>query len=380
MNNYLAYSQIALAISLGYFFLKLYLLSNKGPEKKSLTELPIVTVLIPFRNEEKNIVSCCESLIDLDYPADKIEIFLLNDSSEDESVKRAAEKVKSYNHINIIHIQEEKNNLKAKMNVLAQGAKLAKGEFIFVTDADCRPSSGWIKKSLEYFNDEIALLSGFTILNSSINSIFMILQKLDWVFLQSLAYAASNSGRPITVIGNNLVFRKKVYEELGGFEKIGFSITEDHALMKAILDGTDYNVCYVQDNEAIVESLPVKNFTAFLRQRLRWVKGGLNGNLFAYFLINSIFITHLLVIILFISGFMNYYTAIAIGLIIGVDYIFLKSNLRSLELTYLKKYFLLYEIFYFIYPVILFILIPFSKTITWKGRKYKKKGAHKQAP
>ncbi len=367
------YTSLALAISLGYFFLKLYLLSHKAPQKNSLVNYPRITVLVPFRNEEANIKSCCESLINLEYPIEKLEILLLNDDSEDGSVKIASEIIKSLKHIRIIDIRHEKFNLKAKMNVLAQGLKIAKGEYIFVTDADCIVRPGWIKNSLQYFNKRIALISGFTVLTDKQNSLFKLLQKIDWIFLQGLAFTASNANKPFTVIGNNLAFKKEVYDQVGGYEEIGFSITEDHALMKAILEKTEFDVCYIRDPEAMVESLPVDRFDSFIKQRLRWISGGMKGRIFAHLLIGFIFFSHLLVIFLLISGLWNPLTASAIGLIIGIDYYFLKSHLKAIDLIALKKFFIIYEIFYFAYPIILFILLPFARTISWKGRKYKKK-------
>lgn len=375
MEHVQVFSSLALAISIGYFFLKMYLLSHDVQQKYPLTTFPNITVLVPFRDEEKSISACCESLMKLDYPIENLEILLLNDDSQDNSVQIATEKIKSKRHIKIIDVQGEKAGLKAKMNVLAEGLKIAKGEFIFVTDADCTVSPGWIKNTLEFFNDKIALISGFTVLNDKQRSLFKILQKVDWIFLQSLAYTASNAKKPFTVIGNNLAFKKEVYDQIGGFEKIGFSITEDHALMKAIIERSEYEVAYIQDKEAIVESLPAGNFKYFVKQRLRWLKGGLTGSAFAYFLIGTIFISHLVVIFLLTSGLWNPLTSIAIGLIVGIDYFFLKSSLKALNLISLKKYFLLYEIFYFLYPIVLFILLPFTRTISWKGRKYIKKGA-----
>jgi cellulose synthase/poly-beta-1,6-N-acetylglucosamine synthase-like glycosyltransferase len=369
MNEFLVVSQIALALSIGYTFFIMHLLSHKPPKKYPLSSLPKVSVLLAFRNEEKNILACCEALDQLDYPVDKIEILMLNDQSSDSSPQIVDDFRKGKPHFKLRNIKEEKNNLHAKMNVLAQGIQHAAGEFIFITDADCQPSGGWIKTMLSYFDPGIGLVSGFTILDEKDPKTFSLLQTIDWIFLQGLAYTASNGGKPITVMGNNLAFRRNVYDQVGGFEAIGFSITEDHALMKAIRTQTNKEVKYVRDKEGLVLSAPVKDFTAFINQRLRWVKGGISARPFAYFLVGFSFLTHLSIIAIFMMQQWNMVSATAIGLILGIDHFKLKMHLKDLDKENLKKHFLRFELFYIFYPIVLFILLLFTNKVKWKGRK-----------
>ncbi len=259
MNSFNLIVSLILALSTAYFFFILYLFNHKGPKKYPLSALPKISVLVAFRNEEKNIFSCCEALSKLDYPEDKLEILMLNDQSTDKSSELVQDYVNGKDSFHLINIENELNDLKAKMNVLAQGIKISKGEFVFITDADCAPSPGWIKTTLQYFDPQIGLISGFTILTEEKAKYFSLLQTIDWIFLQGLAYSSSNSNRPITVMGNNLSFRRSIYDQVGGFESIGFSVTEDHALMKAVLENTNQTVKYIRDKEATIFSLPVAN-------------------------------------------------------------------------------------------------------------------------
>jgi cellulose synthase/poly-beta-1,6-N-acetylglucosamine synthase-like glycosyltransferase len=361
---------IFFAFCIGYFFFILYMMRHKSVPKQIPAQWPKVSILVPFRNEQENIAGCCNALINLDYPVANLDIILLNDNSNDESVGIAREKIKNYPHISIQGITEEKSGLKAKMNVIAQGITLSKGDFIFITDADCQPASGWVKHSLAHFNQQTALVSGFTILDQKPLSLFGLLQKLDWIYLQGLAYYSSIINKPFTVIGNNLAFKKSIYNQLGGFEKIGFSITEDHALMKAIIDRTAFKVKYVRDEEALVYSNPLYSFSDFLRQRLRWIKGGFSGRLFAYALVGFTFFLHMAIIFVLFSGLWNPVTATCIGLVIGVEYFFMKNNLSALNLSIYKKYFPLFEMYYYLYPIILLLFLPFIKNLKWKGRQY----------
>ena len=140
--------------------------------------------------------------------------------------------------------------------------------------------------------------------------------------------------------------------------------------MKTILNKTNKQVKYIRDKEAIVKSLPVDSFGDFLKQRLRWIRGGLSGSLFSFFLVGFSFVVHLAIISLFALAQWNAVSATAIGLIIGIDYFLLKKHLKALGLENLKRHFVKFEVFYIFYPIILFILTPFSKGISWKGRKF----------
>lgn len=370
MNDIHQISIFALALSIGYMFFILYMLSHEHPKKYPLSSFPKISVLIAFRNEEKNIGACCNALDRLDYPKDKLEILMLNDQSSDNSPQIVKDYISGGKSFRLINIDSELNNLKAKMNVLAQGIQKSTGEYIFITDADCRPSSNWLKTMLQYFDPSVGMVSGFTILQEEQPKLFSRLQTVDWIFLQGLALAASNINKPIGVMGNNLAFRRSVYDQVGGFESIGFSITEDHALMRAIINKTNQKAKYVCDKEGIVFSLPVANFKEFVNQRLRWIRGGLEGSFFAFFLVGFSFIAHFTIILLFSLSQWNIISATAIGLIIGIDYFMLKKHLKALGLEKLKKHFIKFEIFYIFYPIILFLLTPFSKTISWKDRKF----------
>jgi len=365
-------SQLSFALSLGYFFFILYLLRNKATDTNNKNYKPDVSVLVPFRNEQDVLAGCIESLKTLNYPKKKLQILLLNDGSEDRSAQIATDAIQGQPNMELVQISTNKDQLFAKMNALAQGIEKARGELIFVTDADCRVQPNWITETVKQYDLGTAMIAGMTVArnHSASPSLFDELQQLDWIYLQSLAIGAANGGKAFTVMGNNLSFRRKVYNDLGGFKTIGFSLDEDHALMQAVANKTNYQIKYILNKEASVFTQTFSHFIDFIQQRQRWAKSGLGARFFAYFLVLLTFAAHLIAPIIFYFQQWGIPSGTAIGLVLGVDYLMLTRSLQILKLDSSKLKFILYEIFLIVYSSLLFITLPFIRRVKWKGRSF----------
>src|SRR5260370_29500597 len=116
-------------------------------------ELPRVTVQLPIFNEQFVVDRLVEAICKLEYPTDKLDIQLLDDST-DETVKVAAAVVERYaapgHPITYIH----RNNREGfKAGALANGMHTSKGELIAIFDADFVPSEDWLLRVVHHFAD-----------------------------------------------------------------------------------------------------------------------------------------------------------------------------------------------------------------------------------
>ena len=118
---------------LATFWLIVLFSSENEPKKGKLDRTPFFTAIVPAFNEEKSIASTIKSLINLDYPNDKIEIIVVNDGSSD-GTKEIVEKIISANPNKSITLINQKNQGKGK--ALNVGLEIAKGEFYACLDAD----------------------------------------------------------------------------------------------------------------------------------------------------------------------------------------------------------------------------------------------------
>lgn len=256
-------------LTLGQF----YALLSIKKSTVSLTTYPFVSVCIAARNEEENIERCLLAFLQQNYPLDKIQLLVGDDDSSDETA-RVVLKFKSDHpelDLSLISIKNTLEGLKGKMNVLAQLFKLAKGEWVFITDADIAVSNTWVKGMLSVAQHEMAAaVSGSTFIES--NSIFGRFQGLEWMEAFGLLHTADFYKIPVTAVGNNMVVKKSAYDAVGGYENIPFSVTEDLALYLA-LQKKALKHKQVLNSEVIAFTQPITSFMTFLKQRKRWLKG-----------------------------------------------------------------------------------------------------------
>ena len=121
---------------------------------KNPKEVPFVTIQLPIYNELYVIERLLDYVSEIEYPQEKIEVQVLDDST-DESVLITAKKIAALcaaGH-NIIHVRRS-NREGFKAGALKEGLKSAKGEFVAIFDADFTPKKDWLLQTIPYFKNE----------------------------------------------------------------------------------------------------------------------------------------------------------------------------------------------------------------------------------
>lgn len=253
-----------------------YLKAKKEPdtsEKFDLSdprEIPFVSIQLPLYNEMYVVERLLRNIAKMDYPKDKLEIQVLDDST-DESVKRIAEIIEELQlkGLDIQHIRRENRNC-FKAGALKEGLKIAKGEFIAIFDSDFMPEKDWLKKTVPYFkNPEIGVVQTRW---GHINRNYSLLTRiqafaLDFHFI--LEQTGRNFGRHfINFNGTAGIWRKECIMDAGNWS--GDTLTEDLDLSyRAQMKKWEFK--YLEDVETPAE-LPVI-ISAARSQQFRWNKG-----------------------------------------------------------------------------------------------------------
>ena len=234
-------------------------------------EIPTVTIQLPIYNEEYVVERLLENISRIEYAKSKLEIQVLDDSTDDSVIETAA-KIKELQEtgLDIKHIRRT-NREGFKAGALKEGLKVAKGEFIAIFDADFLPDSDWLKKTVVYFKDEeIGVVQTRW---GHINREYSTLTRIQAFALDAhftLEQAGRNAkGHFINFNGTAGIWRKECIIDAGNWE--GDTLTEDLDLSyRAQLKNWKFK--YLEDVETPAE-LPVV-ISAARSQQFRWNKGG----------------------------------------------------------------------------------------------------------
>ncbi len=237
---------------------------------------PFVSVIVAARNEEKNIVACLNALSKQNYAAEKYEIIIVDDRSEDKTADIVKEMMKKNSRIRLIEIKETGPFTSPKKWAIDRGISQANGEIILTTDADCIVQTRWIETMVRHFETDIGLVAGYSPLNQgNRHSLFHRFVELDALALAAVAAGSFGAGFPLTCTGRNLAYRKSAYQQAGGFHSIRHIISgDDDLLLHQIKKKTEWKMRYACEQQSTVSSAPPKDFMTFFHQRLRHASKG----------------------------------------------------------------------------------------------------------
>ncbi len=112
-----------------------------------MAQEPHVSIVVPVRNAERTIDKTLSYLMELDYPAGRLELILADGGSTDATVELIRRRQQEHPNIRLVEVADCKTPGHARNAAL----KVAKGEFILFTDGDCAPSRDWVRRIIEPF-------------------------------------------------------------------------------------------------------------------------------------------------------------------------------------------------------------------------------------
>src|SRR5262245_61078994 len=245
----------------------------------SENELPRITVQLPLFNELYVVDRLLKAVTDIDYPREKLEIQVLDDST-DETVKVAEAVVAKYRQqgfdIHYIH-REDRTGFKA--GALENGLQTAKGDLLAIFDADFVPKPDCLRKLVDFFTDP--LVGCAQMRWSHINGSYNLLTRLQTIMLDGHFVVEqttrNRTGGFFNFNGTAGIWRRQAIALSGGWQHD--TLTEDTDLsFRAQLMG--WKFVYLLDEESPAE-IPVE-INAFKAQQRRWAKGVMQVGLKLY--------------------------------------------------------------------------------------------------
>lgn len=278
-------------------FLNLFLEKKKPTKYKTLKELPFITVQIPTFNDPV-AERCIKKCIDFDYPKDKYEIMIADDSTNvttQNTLKKYADENPGF--IKYLHRDNRKGY---KAGALKEAMKFSRGELITIFDSDWIPGKDFLRKVVMPFSDpKVAIVQtrqGFY--NENTNMISKFASYLLKVY-HTIVMPINDKINCVFFCGTAGALRKSSFEEVGGWNLD--SLTEDSDLaIRLLLKG--YKTVYL-DFETPSE-VPV-TFESLLKQQMRWCYGNVRAfldNAFSIFFKKGLTIKQRLMVIYITMG------------------------------------------------------------------------------
>ncbi|HAO99495.1 MAG TPA: hypothetical protein DCQ83_05575 [Fibrobacteres bacterium] len=368
----------------GYILLDLQLLRGlfklKKRNRPENRETPTITVLIAARNEERNLPHVLDVLLAQDYPVEKFNVIVVNDRSNDgtENVLRSYSE-RNPDKIRFMTITEVSPGMSPKKHALMRGLEQAQGEWIAVTDADCTMGPRWLSSLSHEFNTDTGMVLGLTAYAELKNGFGWGTgtQALEFISYGIVSASLVGLGFPVIANANNLAYRRKAFEDAGGFRGHGNVVSgDDDFILQAIHATGQWTTKFCSTPESLVRTAAPESWAHFWEQRKRWASKCLYYRLPQKLFLAIVFAFYAAIPLLLLAGIIcPWYAWLGIcGFAVKTvsDFAVMRSGLRGFGLSSLLRWFPGTALLHI--PLILAAVVAGTTGgFTWKGQRLSKR-------
>ncbi|WP_333809408.1 glycosyltransferase family 2 protein [Flavobacterium sp.] len=336
--------------------------------KKELIPKTSFTIVVPFRNEKKNLPNLLHTISLLNYPKELVEVILVDDDSDDEFRIQNLE----------FRIQIVKNVRKSnspKKDAIETAIQIAKNDWIITTDADCLVQKNWLTTFDQYIqeNEVEMVASGVCYVPKS--GFLSAFQNLDFLSLQGATIGSFGINQPFMCNGANFAYSKQFFKELNGFQgNNSIASGDDVFLLQKAVSVTPKKVRFLLAKESIVATKQVETWSDLFQQRVRWASkstgySSIYGKLLALVVFGGNLVW-ILSFLLWLVGLLDqniFMLFVALKFLIDFILIYKTANFFESKLQYILASSLLYPFF----SVSVAVYSLFGK-YSWKGRNFRK--------
>jgi cellulose synthase/poly-beta-1,6-N-acetylglucosamine synthase-like glycosyltransferase len=230
-----------------------------------------LSIIIPARNEEANIETCLQSILQNNYPTHLLEIIVVDDHSEDNTAN-IVKKIATQN-IKLISLKDFVTDTinSYKKRAIEIAIAQATGTLIITTDADCILPSTWLNTIANFYEKKKPAFIAAPVAIDCGWSFIQIFQSLDFMTLQGITAVVVHKKQMTMCNGANMAYERTAFYEVGGFAGIdNIASGDDMLLMHKIYKQYPERVLFLKSQEAIVKTAPVNTVKQFFNQRIRW--------------------------------------------------------------------------------------------------------------
>ncbi len=338
-----------------------------------------ITVIVPARDEEDNILECLNSILNQTIDKGLFEIIVIDDHSTDRTPDLIRglknERVKLLSLADYI-VEGETQSFKKKAIEIAM--KQASGDLIVTTDADCIVTENWLELIATFYETQDVKFIAAPVLFHREKNTLQRFQTLDFFGMMCVTGAGIHTGLMNMCNGANLAYEKKAFYAVNGFEGINHLASgDDMLLMQKIAEKYPKKIGFLKNQEAIVRTEAKETLQGFMSQRIRWATKSTSYQewqvtailAMVFFCCCSTVFTLFLIPFFGMMALQLFLFQFIIKSI--VDFIYLNMMSKWFKKPEAMRGFFISEILHILYIVSVGTAGNFFKEYEWKGRKVK---------
>lgn len=259
-----------LSLLVGFYFIGAIWFVCGTRRKNSISDrMPMVSVVVAARNEAIFIEGCLRALGQQDYPSDKYEVIVVDDGSTDGTDRLAIDSQDGPTAMRLLRT----GGGGSKKAALSLGISAAKGEIILSTDADCLVAAGWIRGMVAHFSEGVGFVIGYSQIGSEgqIGNWRQGYEAADFANLMNCICGSAGWGHPMAASGQNLGFLRRIFDEVGGYEKVMHRASgDDVLLLQMVRNLHTWSIVFASDKNTFTRHPFAGSWSKLLAQRSRW--------------------------------------------------------------------------------------------------------------
>lgn len=361
----LAYLYFLLAVRIG--FKRTLSTTDAGAPGYVDEDWPVVSLIIPARDEAASIQTCLDHVLASSYPLHLLEVIVVDDQSTDSTAALARSYTGKFPNMRLV---SSTGTSTGKTGALNQGIATSSGSVIMTTDADCRLSAHSIASNVQQYRQGASVVAG-SVLYDYGDTAFGAIQALEFLGLVTVGAGTTGLGKPTICNSSNLLYTRTLLQRVApdGFDE---SAAADELIIQSLSVADGEYAAFNADPSAYALATPVQDLTAFFRQRLRWASAvGSFKNTGAMVIALALFV---FLLVLAVSPIFFLLTpALSVALLIAwtvkivADLLVLIPSARWYNRTVLLRWLPVAEILHAPY-VVFSVVLGMISTVTRSGR------------
>lgn len=335
-------------------------------------DCPDVTVIICAKDEEDNIQATLESVLNQDYPKDKVHLITVDDRSADKTGEILESYKDKFHKMDVLHIAECPKGVSPKKNALKKALELVETQFIMATDADALHKPGWLRSYVSLDQKGLGLATGVSVFakdkfSSKWEERWQSMQTLENLSHNMVTAGAMGNGWGLTSNGNNVYYNKSIFKSENAMRLDVIAGDDTFTVYEAMRQ--NLRVVFNIHPDSLVKLVPENSIKDVANQRVRWGSIVIKSNISVVLL--GIFI-ELFYLSIILFPFWALYSLSALPLWLGLagikivaDLSYMMVSLKRFKIPYRLSDLLLMEIVQAPFIIYCGITGLFGK-FTWK--------------